>query len=86
MPATVLHLLPGDGAVGAALVKRPARRRRRLHRLQRDRLARSSGRSPSARGAIVPFIAETGGINAMIADFSALPEQVIRDAVRSAFD
>ena len=35
---------------------------------------------------MVPFIAETGGINAMIADSSALPEQVIRDVVRSAFD
>ena len=38
------------------------------------------------RSAIIPFIAETGGINAMIADSSALPEQVVRDAVRSAFD
>jgi len=38
------------------------------------------------RGAIVPFIAETGGLNAMIADSSALPEQVIRDLLRSAFD
>jgi RHH-type proline utilization regulon transcriptional repressor/proline dehydrogenase/delta 1-pyrroline-5-carboxylate dehydrogenase len=38
------------------------------------------------RTEIVPFIAETGGINAMIADSSALPEQVVRDAVRSAFD
>jgi RHH-type transcriptional regulator, proline utilization regulon repressor / proline dehydrogenase / delta 1-pyrroline-5-carboxylate dehydrogenase len=38
------------------------------------------------RGAIVPFIAETGGLNAMIADSSALPEQVVRDVVRSAFD
>ena len=35
---------------------------------------------------MVPLIAETGGINAMIADSSALPEQVIRDLVRSAFD
>jgi RHH-type proline utilization regulon transcriptional repressor/proline dehydrogenase/delta 1-pyrroline-5-carboxylate dehydrogenase len=34
----------------------------------------------------VPFIAETGGLNAMIADSSALPEQVVRDVVRSAFD
>ena len=34
----------------------------------------------------MPFIAETGGINAMIADSTALPEQVVRDAVRSAFD
>jgi RHH-type proline utilization regulon transcriptional repressor/proline dehydrogenase/delta 1-pyrroline-5-carboxylate dehydrogenase len=38
------------------------------------------------RSAIVPFIAETGGMNAMIVDSSALPEQVVRDAVRSAFD
>jgi RHH-type proline utilization regulon transcriptional repressor/proline dehydrogenase/delta 1-pyrroline-5-carboxylate dehydrogenase len=38
------------------------------------------------RGEIIPFIAETGGINAMIVDSSALPEQVVRDAVRSAFD
>jgi RHH-type proline utilization regulon transcriptional repressor/proline dehydrogenase/delta 1-pyrroline-5-carboxylate dehydrogenase len=35
---------------------------------------------------MIPFIAETGGINAMIADSSALPEQVIRDLLRSAFD
>jgi RHH-type proline utilization regulon transcriptional repressor/proline dehydrogenase/delta 1-pyrroline-5-carboxylate dehydrogenase len=34
----------------------------------------------------MPFIAETGGLNAMIADSSALPEQVIRDVGRSAFD
>jgi RHH-type proline utilization regulon transcriptional repressor/proline dehydrogenase/delta 1-pyrroline-5-carboxylate dehydrogenase len=38
------------------------------------------------RHAMVPLIAETGGLNAMIADSSALPEQVIRDVVRSAFD
>ena len=34
----------------------------------------------------MPFIAETGGLNAMIADSTALPEQVVRDAVRSAFN
>ncbi|MFA0252802.1 aldehyde dehydrogenase family protein, partial [Vibrio sp. 10N.261.45.A4] len=33
----------------------------------------------------VPFIAETGGQNAMIVDSTALPEQVVRDVVRSAF-
>jgi len=38
------------------------------------------------RSAMVPLIAETGGLNAFIADSSALPEQVIRDVVRSAFD
>jgi RHH-type proline utilization regulon transcriptional repressor/proline dehydrogenase/delta 1-pyrroline-5-carboxylate dehydrogenase len=36
-------------------------------------------------GAIIPFIAETGGQNAMIVDSSALPEQVTRDVVSSAF-
>lgn len=37
-------------------------------------------------GPIVPLIAETGGLNAMIVDSSALPEQVVRDVVTSAFD
>jgi len=36
-------------------------------------------------GAIVPLIAETGGVNAMIVDASALPEQVVDDVVVSAF-
>ena len=36
-------------------------------------------------GAIVPLIAETGGLNAMIVDSTALPEQVIDDVVTSAF-
>jgi RHH-type proline utilization regulon transcriptional repressor/proline dehydrogenase/delta 1-pyrroline-5-carboxylate dehydrogenase len=36
-------------------------------------------------GAIVPLIAETGGMNAMIVDSTALPEQVVDDAVSSAF-
>ena len=36
-------------------------------------------------GPITPLIAETGGINAMIADSSALLEQLTRDVIRSAF-
>jgi RHH-type transcriptional regulator, proline utilization regulon repressor / proline dehydrogenase / delta 1-pyrroline-5-carboxylate dehydrogenase len=36
-------------------------------------------------GAIVPLIAETGGLNAMIVDSTALPEQVVDDVVSSAF-
>ena len=36
-------------------------------------------------GAIVPLIAETGGMNAMIVDSTALPEQVVDDVVSSAF-
>ncbi len=37
------------------------------------------------RGPIVPFIAETGGINAMLVDSTALLEQVVDDVVRSSF-
>jgi RHH-type proline utilization regulon transcriptional repressor/proline dehydrogenase/delta 1-pyrroline-5-carboxylate dehydrogenase len=37
------------------------------------------------RGPIASFIAETGGQNAMIVDSTALPEQVVRDVIRSAF-
>ena len=37
-------------------------------------------------GAIPPLIAETGGMNAMIVDSSALPEQAVRDVIASAFD
>jgi RHH-type proline utilization regulon transcriptional repressor/proline dehydrogenase/delta 1-pyrroline-5-carboxylate dehydrogenase len=37
-------------------------------------------------GPIATLIAETGGLNAMIADSTALPEQLVRDAVTSAFD
>ncbi len=36
-------------------------------------------------GPIVPFIAETGGLNTMIVDSSALPEQVVQDALLSGF-
>ena len=48
--------------------------------------ARSIAQALAARpGPIVPFIAETGGINAMIVDSSALPEQVVGDVLASAF-
>ena len=64
--------------------RRPAHRRRGLHRLGRNREAHQ--RSLAQRdGPIVPLIAETGGVNAMIVDSSALPEQVVDDVVISAF-
>ncbi len=47
--------------------------------------APSTARSPQKSGPIVPLIAETGGINAMIVDATALPEQVTDDVVASAF-
>ena len=47
--------------------------------------ARSIGRLPPKSGPIVPLIAETGGVNAMIVDATALPEQVTDDVIISAF-
>lgn len=85
VPHGALQLLPGDGGVGAALVRDP-----------RVKAVVFTGSTETAwqiqraltdrRGPIIPFVAETGGLNAMIADSSALPEQVVRDAVKSAFD
>ena len=46
----------------------------------------STARWPPATARSLPFIAETGGMNAMIVDSSALPEQAVRDAIASAFD
>ncbi len=85
VPGDVLQLLPGAGEVGAALVK-DTRVAGVVFTGSND-TATSIQRALALRGGpMIPFIAETGGINAMIADSSALPEQVIRDLVRSAFD
>jgi RHH-type proline utilization regulon transcriptional repressor/proline dehydrogenase/delta 1-pyrroline-5-carboxylate dehydrogenase len=85
LPPGVLQLLPGDGAVGAALVNDPRVAGVAFTGSNATGWAIQSALA-ERRGAIVPFIAETGGLNAMIADSSALPEQAIRDVVRSAFD
>ena len=81
----LLALVPGEGSVvGAALVVHPGI----------DGVAFTGGtetawainRALAARaGPIIPFIAETGGLNAMVADTTALREQVIDDAIVSAF-
>jgi RHH-type proline utilization regulon transcriptional repressor/proline dehydrogenase/delta 1-pyrroline-5-carboxylate dehydrogenase len=85
VPGDVLHLLPGAGPVGAALVKDP-RVAGVVFTGSNDTGWAINAALAARRGPIPPFIAETGGLNAMIADSSALPEQVIRDLVRSAFD
>src|SRR5205085_2078649 len=84
VPRTALHLVPGDGKVGAALVAH--RRVAGVAFTGSTEVARAINRALAAKdGPIVPLIAETGGINAMIADATALPEQVTADAVTSAF-
>jgi RHH-type proline utilization regulon transcriptional repressor/proline dehydrogenase/delta 1-pyrroline-5-carboxylate dehydrogenase len=85
VPREALHLLPGGGAVGAALTRDP-RIKGVVFTGSNDTAWAIQKALTERRGAIVPLIAETGGINAMIADSTALPEQVVRDAVRSAYD
>lgn len=85
IPSDVLHCLPGDGSrVGARLVS--DERIDGIAFTGSTATARLINQALAARdGPIVPLIAETGGINAMIVDSSALPEQVVTDVITSAF-
>ncbi|MDX5349635.1 MAG: L-glutamate gamma-semialdehyde dehydrogenase, partial [Paracoccaceae bacterium] len=84
VPATALQLLPGDGSVGAALTRDPrvngvaftgsTETAQAIRRSMADHL------DPTA-----PLIAETGGLNAMLVDSTALPEQAVRDIIASSF-
>src|SRR5581483_6859822 len=81
---SALHLLPGDGKVGAMLVADA--RSAGVCFTGSTAVGRAINRALAAKdGPIVPLIAETGGINAMIVDATALPEQVIDDVITSAF-
>ena len=86
IPEAVLQFLPGDGAtVGAALKKDP--RVAGVAFTGSTETARAINRALAGResGPIATLIAETGGQNAFIADSSALPEQLVKDAMGSAF-
>ena len=84
IPASALHLVPGDGNVGALLVADS--RVCGVVFTGSTAVARAINGALAARdGPIVPLIAETGGINAMIVDATALPEQVADDVVTSSF-
>ncbi len=85
VPKAALQLLLGDGpTVGGALTSSPkingvcftgsTRTAQTIHRNIAEHLAPHT-----------PFIAETGGLNAMIVDSTALPEQAVRDIMASAF-
>jgi len=86
IPEDVLQLLPGDGAtVGAGLTRDP--RVAGVAFTGSNETAWAINRTLAARKApIAALIAETGGQNALIADSSSLPEQVVKDAIASAFD
>ncbi len=84
VPKNALQLLPGDGSVGAALVS-DARVQGvaftgSTETALKIRRAMAENLDPSA-----PLIAETGGINVMMVDSTALPEQAVRDIIGSAF-
>ena len=86
IPQDVLQYVPGDGAtVGAALTRDP--RVAGVCFTGSTETARLINRALASReaGPIATLIAETGGQNAMIADSSSLPEQVVKDAMGSAF-
>ena len=85
IPADVLQYLPGDGAtVGAALTADP--RVAGVAFTGSTETARAINRAMAARDAAIGvLIAETGGQNALIADSSSLPEQLVKDAIGSAF-
>jgi RHH-type proline utilization regulon transcriptional repressor/proline dehydrogenase/delta 1-pyrroline-5-carboxylate dehydrogenase len=86
VPGNVLHLVPGDGArIGKAIFADP--RLSGVAFTGSTETAALIQRALAARDGPMPaLIAETGGLNAMIVDSTALPEQVARDAITSAFD
>jgi RHH-type proline utilization regulon transcriptional repressor/proline dehydrogenase/delta 1-pyrroline-5-carboxylate dehydrogenase len=84
VPASALQFVPGYGDVGAALTA--DRCVAGVAFTGSTEVGRVINRALAAKdGPIVPLIAETGGINAMIVDATALPEQVTDDVVMSAF-
>jgi RHH-type proline utilization regulon transcriptional repressor/proline dehydrogenase/delta 1-pyrroline-5-carboxylate dehydrogenase len=85
VPAAVLQLTPADGpAFGALALTHPALAG--VAFTGSTATAATINRTLAHRdGPIVPLIAETGGVNAMVVDATALPEQVVDDAVTSAF-
>jgi len=84
IPQAALHFVTGAGDIGARLVAHPAVAG--VVFTGSTQVARAINRTLAEKdGPIVPLIAETGGINTMIVDATALPEQVVDDAVMSAF-
>ena len=84
IPDGVIEVLPGDGKVGAAITAHPLVAG--VAFTGSTDTARAINRALASRdGPIAQLIAETGGQNAMLVDSSALPEQVTRDVIASAF-
>ena len=84
VPKSALQLLPGAGEVGAMLTSDPrvggVAFTGSTDTAMKIRTAMAENLAPGA-----PFIAETGGLNAMIVDSTALPEQAVQAIMESAF-
>ncbi len=86
VPGDVLHLLPGRGSKIGRIVLSDTRLAG-IAFTGSTETAITLNRALAARdGALPAIVAETGGQNAMIVDSTALPEQVARDVLSSAFD
>lgn len=85
LPKDVIALLPGDGATLGGVFCRDARLVGVAFTGSTDTARLINRQLADKPGPLAALIAETGGQNAMIVDSTALPEQVVKDAVQSAF-
>ncbi|MFC0201201.1 bifunctional proline dehydrogenase/L-glutamate gamma-semialdehyde dehydrogenase PutA [Paracoccus rhizosphaerae] len=85
VPATALQLLPGDGATVGAALTRDARIDGVVFTGGTDTARLIATKMAQHMRPGTPLVAETGGLNAMIVDSTALPEQAVRDIVASSF-
>ncbi len=86
VPPQVLHLLPGSSGTLAERLLADSRLGGVVFTGSTETAQAVQRRLAQRPGPILPLIAETGGINAMIVDSSALPEQVVTDVLVSAFN
>jgi RHH-type transcriptional regulator, proline utilization regulon repressor / proline dehydrogenase / delta 1-pyrroline-5-carboxylate dehydrogenase len=84
IPPDVFHLVPGDGSIGQCIVE-DARIAGVVFTGSTETARAIQTALAGKAGPLVPFIAETGGLNAMIVDSTALPEQVCDAVLSSAF-
>jgi len=89
IPHAALQFLPGRGEVVGAALTRDSRVKGVIFTGSTEvaqLINRTLAKRAVAENVDIPLIAETGGQNAMIVDSSSLPEQVVIDAISSAFD
>jgi RHH-type transcriptional regulator, proline utilization regulon repressor / proline dehydrogenase / delta 1-pyrroline-5-carboxylate dehydrogenase len=86
VPGDVLHLLPGRGSKIGRVVLADERLAGIAFTGSTETAITLNRALASRDGALPAIVAETGGMNCMIADSTALPEQVARDVLSSAFD